>query len=336
MEPGTVVGNRFELLGLAARGGMGAVYRARDRVTGQLVALKTLRESLTASEAERLVREGALLATLGHPGIVRHVAHGVDPEAGVFVAMEWVAGVTLHEHIGRVGLSLAESVDVVRRVAEALGHAHRAGAIHRDVKPTNVILRDGDVARPVLIDFGVARSHAPSELTTTGVMVGTPQFMAPEQARGARDVDARADVFALGGVLYFCLTRRHVFASDSLMALLARVLLDEAPDVRELVPTVPAPLAGLIARMLAKDPASRPADGLVVAGALAAVVVEAETLVRSPVRTSEEREMLTSAERRLVSVIVSKARRTPTAPEDETQVVSAPPDVKAALVRSLA
>ncbi len=336
MGQGTIVQDRFELLGLAARGGMGAVHRARDKATGAIVALKTIHESLSESESERLVREGSMLAALAHPGIVRYVAHGVDPNAGAFVAMEWVEGITLRSRIEQGGLTIAESVDVVRRISEALGHAHRAGAIHRDIKPSNVMLRDGDVTRPVLIDFGVARPRVASDLTQTGVMLGTPHFMAPEQARGTREVDARADVFALGGLLYYCLTRRHVFSGDSLMALLAKVLLEDAPDVRQLAPDVPASLAATIARMLAKNPAERPADGRVVAGELAAIVVEDSTLARMPARPTREQEMLTGNERRLVSVIASKVVTVAAEPEDETQVVSAPPAVKAALVRTLA
>lgn len=336
MEPGTIVGNRFTIEALSARGGMGAVYRAHDRSSGETVALKTMHATLSDVEAERLVREGSMLAALTHPGIVRHVAHGIDLSAGVYVAMEWIDGVTLRQRLATEGLTVRESVDVVRRIAEALGYAHRAGLIHRDIKPSNVILRGGELARPVLIDFGVARAGGVSELTQTGMMLGTPHFMAPEQARGSRDVDARADVFALGGLLFYCLTGRHVFEGESLMALLAKVLLEDAPDVRALVPTIPDGVAEVVARMLAKIPSERPADGVVAAEALAEVRFgDTERAPDVRAKPTGGHEMLTGTERRLVSVIVAKVPPRKSASEEETQVVAASPENRAELVQVL-
>ncbi|CAN5607780.1 hypothetical protein BH09MYX1_BH09MYX1_48040 [soil metagenome] len=332
---GTVIGQRFVIESVGARGGMGTVFRALDRTSGEIVALKTMHTSLGVAESERLVREGSILAGLKHPGIVRHVAHGNDPTGGVYVAMEWIDGLTLRERLAQRGLTIAESVDVVRRVAESLGFAHRAGLIHRDVKPSNVMLRDGDLARPVLLDFGVARGNAASDLTHTGVMLGTPHFMAPEQARGARDIDARADVFALGGVLFKCLTGRHVFEGETLMALLAKVLLEDARDVRELAPEVPDAVADVVARMLAKIPAQRPADGILAAQALGALVLDDSAVHVTRANAAHEPEMLTDTERRLVSVIVATMPERWAPADEETLLAAAPVAAREELAREL-
>ena len=200
MRPGDVVAARFELTRLAATGGMGSVFRARDLLTGEDVALKTIRGCGDEQQAERFEREAALLAQLEHPAIVRYVAHG-RCEGQHYLVMEWLEGESLSARLWRGPLDHAESVLLGQRVAAALAALHARGIVHRDVKPSNLILCDGEVERVKLVDFGVARSRRARALTTVGAMVGTPGYMAPEQARGERRIDARADIFALGCVL---------------------------------------------------------------------------------------------------------------------------------------
>jgi serine/threonine protein kinase len=160
MRPGTVVADRFELDGLAGAGGMAAVYRARDRTSGQLVACKIVRTH-GADHVARFEREAQLLAELSHPHIVRYVAHGRTADGALFLAMEWLHGEDLATRLARPApLAVAESVALARRVADALAVVHARGAVHRDVKPGNIFLPDGDPAAAKLLDFGVARVRA--------------------------------------------------------------------------------------------------------------------------------------------------------------------------------
>jgi tetratricopeptide (TPR) repeat protein len=271
MQRGAIVGGRFTVDRLAGTGGMGSVYLARDRGTGELVALKVLSSS-GRQDLERFAREGRLLAELKHPGIVRYVAHGATVAGEPYLAMEWLEGEDLEARLARRGLTVAESVALGLRVAEALGAAHARGVVHRDVKPSNLFLPDSDIERVKLLDFGIARLTEGSDgITRTGMPIGTPAYMAPEQARGGPHVDARADVFSLGCVLFKCMTGRSAFVGEHAVAVLAKILLEEAPRVRELCPGAPEALDALVARMLSKDPAPRPANGSEVAAELASL-----------------------------------------------------------------
>ena len=260
MRPGDLVGERFELEAEAGSGGMGAVFRARDRETGGTVALKVMHEREHADR--RLAREAAALAEIEHPGIVRYVAHGPS-----WIAMEWLEGEDLEQRLLRQGLTLRESIALARCAASALGAAHARGLVHRDVKPANLWLTGGDPAHVKLLDFGIARARVQASMTGTGVAIGTPAYMAPEQARGERSLDARADVFSLGCVLFECVAGRPPFVGESIAAVLAKVLFEEVPPLGE-VASVPRELEELVGRMLAKDPAPRPRDGEEIAHAL--------------------------------------------------------------------
>jgi len=214
MTPGNVIADRFEIESVAGHGGTAAVYRARDRETGDSVALK-IGHPGTLAETERFIVEARLLSELGHPGIVRCVAHGVMPSGQWYLVLEWLEGEDLSQRLKRQGLSVSEAVNVALRAAEALGHAHQRGVIHRDVKPSNLFLvgrRPDDVR---LLDFGVARRDAMQAITRTGLMLGTLGYMSAEQVRGERAIDARADVFALGCVLFKCIAGTNAFAGES-------------------------------------------------------------------------------------------------------------------------
>src|SRR5262249_44843238 len=159
------------------------------------------------------------------------------------------------------------SISLAARVADALAAAHARGVVHRDIKPSNLFLPDGDIARVKVLDFGVARMSggARAEASLTAGRVGTPRYMAPEQARGEKEIDARADVFSLGCVLYACLAGRAAFLGDDEIGVLAKILLEDPPRVREVKPGVPKPVDDLVMRMLSKDPAGRPQDGAALA-----------------------------------------------------------------------
>lgn len=263
-----VIDDRFELEAEVGSGGMGTVYRARDRATGERVALKLHAES-SALSVERFAREARVLASLSHPRVVRYVAHGVMEGERLYVVMEWVDGQNLHQCLGDRGVTLDESVTVVRDIAEALAHVHRHHILHRDLKPSNVMLVGG---RGKLIDFGLARQiHDERKLTRTGVAMGTPGYMAPEQVCGARDLDERTDVFALGCLLYECVTGAPAFFGSNWIAVQTKILLKPPIPPRALGLAVPAALEQLIDGMLVKDPAQRVSTMADVIAALDAV-----------------------------------------------------------------
>lgn len=271
LRPEAILDGRFVLLFEAGRGGMGSVYAARDRQTGAQVAVKLLHAELTDAHAvERFRREAAFLATLSHPGIVSYIAHGIAEDGTLgtrshrpYLVMEWLTGEDLSRRLRSGPLSIAESLCLMRAAAAAIGSVHRAGIIHRDLKPSNLFLRGGRVDQVVVLDFGVARAASiGSPLTATNAFLGTPDYMAPEQARYLADLSPAADVFSLGCVLFECLIGRPPFRADHPAALLAKLLFDEAPPVRSLRPDVPPELDALVGQMLGKDPRMRPADGI--------------------------------------------------------------------------
>ncbi|HEX5058845.1 MAG TPA: serine/threonine-protein kinase, partial [Kofleriaceae bacterium] len=298
MKPGEVVEDRFALERVAGSGGMGTVYRAIDRTTGTPVAFKVLR-SASQDAASRFAREVRILSSLRHPGIVRYIADGRTADGEMWLAMEWLDGESLNQRLARTGVSASESVELVRRVAEALGAAHERGVIHRDLKPSNLFLMDNDLERVKVLDFGVARI-ADASATRTGVMIGTPGYMAPEQARGERNVGARSDVFALGCLLFECLTGKPPFVGDNVMAILAKVLLEEAPRVGVVRQDLPEALDDLVARTLSKAPEARPRDGAQLAAELAAL----GTITAAERPQNVNVAALTATERRLLCVVL--------------------------------
>jgi tetratricopeptide (TPR) repeat protein len=259
LAPGAVVDERFEVLRPAGEGGMAIVYQAVDRRTGSRVALKVTRTSPQLSQ--RFEREARLLAELKHPGLVEYVAHGVAEQGTAYLAMEWLEGRDLATHLGIHSPSVRQAVEVVRQAAAAVAVAHRVGVIHRDLNPRNLFLVDGRLDSVRVLDFGVARAldtlHA---LTIAGSAVGTPGYMAPEQAKGSAELSPAVDVFALGCVLFECLTGRKAFTGARLLELLAKILVEEVPRASSINPQVPRELDLLLAAMLAKDPRERPAD----------------------------------------------------------------------------
>src|SRR5215813_10231530 len=210
MEVADLLDERFEVEHQTRAGGMGEVFRGRDRVSGQAVAIKVISDRRDHHGA-RFAREVQLLAELSHPGIVRYISHGTTRLGALFLVMEWLDGEDLRRRLEREPLTMGESVALATRVAEALGAAHARGIVHRDLKPSNLFLPDGRIDQVKILDFGIAHKEGLTQLTQTGTLIGTPGYMAPEQARGQEGIDARADVFALGCVLFECLTGSRPF-----------------------------------------------------------------------------------------------------------------------------
>ncbi|MET0401779.1 MAG: protein kinase [Cystobacter sp.] len=262
LPAGWTVAERFVIQELAGTGGMGFVYRAMDRLSGEVVALKMLQVGARPDAALRFDREAQVLEGLRHPAIVSHVAHGVSAEGQPFLAMEWIEGEDLANRLRREPLSLQESMALLRRAAEGLAQAHRQGVVHRDIKPSNLFLRESRAADVVLVDFGLARNAGPSDeaVTLAGSLVGTPGYMAPEQASSQTDIPPAADIFSLGCVLYECLAGQPPFSAAHLSAVLAKILFAEPVPLTVLRPELPLGPRALVERMLIKDLSRRPAN----------------------------------------------------------------------------
>ncbi|MCU0691627.1 MAG: protein kinase, partial [Polyangiaceae bacterium] len=249
---------------------MGEIFRATDDQTSEAVAVKLLRKGASPEERARFHREVKVLADLRHPGIVQYVDHGSWSDGRPYLVMEWLEGEDLAQLQRRQPIGMADAVEVVRRAAQAMAAIHARGVVHRDLKLSNIFVPFGNLKRGIkLIDFGVVKLPTPDEFgTQPGSIIGTPHFMAPEQARG-QPVDARADVFSLGSVLFRLVTGRHVFEADHIIAFLGRLVLEDAPAASSIRFDVPDMLDALIARTLSRSPENRPEDAGVLARWLA-------------------------------------------------------------------
>ncbi len=252
--PLPVDGGRYEIVGLLGKGGMGEVYEARDRRLGRSVALKLLRSS-TPAGAARLRQEARAQARVDHPNVCKVYEVGGDGD-GAYIAMQLVRGERLD--LAAAGLTLPAKVLIMREVAGAVHEAHRLGVVHRDLKPSNVLVGRDEGGRwsPIVMDFGLAyevdRGHG---LTETGALLGTPAYMAPEQARGELSaVDQRSDVYALGATLYCLLAGAPPFEGATRAATLHRALTEEPPPLRA---GLPRDLETIALKCLQKDPARR-------------------------------------------------------------------------------
>ena len=260
---------RFDVGDLVGEGGMGRVHRATDRDSGGAVALKVLRDP--GVEA-RFTLEAETLERMDHPAIVSYVGHGVTRSGEAYLAMAWLDGESLAARLARGPLSIEDTIAVGIRVAGALAHAHAHAIVHRDVKPSNVMLVDAQPARATLIDFGIAKDTAVTHgLTETGQLIGTPGYMAPEQAMGTATPAAAMDVFGLGALLYECCTHRPPFEGRQAMEVLAQLLLRDPPSVRSLRDEVPVRLDALIMALLEKEPERRTAQASQVEAELRAI-----------------------------------------------------------------
>jgi len=249
--------DRYTFIGLLGRGGMGEVYEAVDRRLGRGVALKFIRGA-DPDRVMRLLQEARAQARIDHPGVCK--VHEVGEVSGrQYIAMQLVAGQRLDQ--AAPAMSLPQKVQVMKDVAEALHEAHRLGVIHRDLKPSNILVQRGEDGRwlPVLMDFGLAYEvHQGHGLTETGTLLGTPAYMAPEQARGdVRGIDRRSDVYSLGATLYELLTGVPPFTDATAVGTLAKVLHDEPLPPRARVPELASELETVVLKCLSKEPEQR-------------------------------------------------------------------------------
>ena len=248
---------QYEILREVGRGGMGIVFLARDMKLERLVAIKTLPPTLAADDVirARFLREARTAAALNHPNIVP--IHRADDIGGtVFFVMGFVDGPSVAQMIRDGGpLTPRTAISILYDVGDALGYAHGAGVIHRDVKAENILL-DSSSSRALVTDFGIARVAEAAPLTATGTVLGTVHYMSPEQVAGD-SVDRRSDVYSLGVVAFYALAGRFPFDSPTASAVLVAHVTKEAPPLAQVAPSVPRGLARLVDRCLAKDPDSR-------------------------------------------------------------------------------
>jgi LPXTG-motif cell wall-anchored protein len=246
----------YEVREVVGQGGMGVVLKAFDPALERLVAIKVMAATVAGSPTarRRFIREARAAAAVCHEHVV--TVHGVHEDDGLpYLVMQYVAGESLQDRLERGPLEPEEVVRIGLQTAWGLAAAHAQGLIHRDIKPANLLLENG-LAKVKITDFGLARAVDDVGLTTNGAVAGTPEYMAPEQARG-EPVDHRADLFSLGAVLYACCTGVAPFRGSTAVAVLRRVCDEAPPAVRALNPGVPAWLAALVGRLMARDPARR-------------------------------------------------------------------------------
>ena len=242
-EPSEIAG-RYQIIKKLGAGAFGTVYKAKDKILGRMVAIKTIRlEGLAAAGAsldelmDRFKREAQVSAQLKHPNIVTIYDIG-DADGVSYLAMEFIDGVGLERVISSAGrLSLERAASIGAQVADALDFAHKHSVVHRDIKPANIMIESGD--RVKVTDFGIAKvTNSGEHLTMTGSLLGTPSYMSPEQARGG-EIDGRSDLFSVGCVLYEMLAGQKAFRGDSITALIFKIITEDPPPLQSLDPTVP-------------------------------------------------------------------------------------------------
>jgi serine/threonine-protein kinase len=259
---GQVFADRYEILGTLGKGGMGVVYRARDRQLDEVVALKLLRAEALASDPtllDRFKQEIKLARRITHRNVLR--THDFGEAAGVpYISMEYVDGVTLKDLVrSRGALPLGVGLRIAKEMCHGLGAAHAVGVVHRDIKPQNMMILP-ETGELKIMDFGIARVSSvgaeSSGLTTAGTVMGTPDYMPPEQAQG-RPADFRSDLYSLGVVLFEAFTGRLPFGGDTAVAVVMAQIQSPPPKPRGINPKLPAEIEAAVLRCLEKDPERR-------------------------------------------------------------------------------
>ncbi|WP_327069575.1 Stk1 family PASTA domain-containing Ser/Thr kinase [Kitasatospora sp. NBC_01250] len=270
---GVLLDNRYRVEERIAVGGMATVYRGTDTRLDRVLALKVMHQALAGDTGftDRFIREAKAVARLSHPNVVNVFDQGADGNA-VFLAMEYVPGRTLRDVLrDRGALSVRAALDVLEPVLAALGAAHRAGLVHRDVKPENVLITDGGLVK--VADFGLVRllsgaDAAVTNTTTPGVIMGTVSYLAPEQIQPQAATDQRVDVYAAGIMLYELLTGSRPYLGDNPMQVIYRHLHEDVPPPSQTVPGLAPGLDAIVAAATARDPQARPWDAVELLGAV--------------------------------------------------------------------
>ncbi|MDQ3674571.1 MAG: serine/threonine protein kinase, partial [Gemmatimonadota bacterium] len=275
----SVLADRYQLIRELGQGGMATVYLAEDQKHGRQVAVKVLRPELSAAiGADRFSREIKLVARLQHPHILPLFDSG-KAETGLFFVMPYIEGESLRQRLARDGsLSLADTAGLVRELADALDYAHTRDVVHRDIKPENILISAGQA---LLADFGIARTAArdgAETLTSADQTLGTPAYMSPEQASGARDIDRRSDLYSLGCVCYEMLAGAPPFRGPNAMAVVSQHIVKTPPRVSSTREILSQDVVDAVSRILSKNPEDRPAS----AGDFATALEDAAARARRP------------------------------------------------------
>lgn len=271
-KAGDVLDARVRIAHQIGRGGMGQVYRAEDLLTGQEVAVKIMRPESVGSpiELRRFIEEARNAAVISHPAIVRTLHLDVTPDGAAYQIMEYVRGVDLGQYLDQRVLAPGPAVRIAAALADVLASAHERGLIHRDVKPSNILLSwdepgmrllDFGLSKVVAFDAGLAPPLADSEsvpMTLAGQIMGTPHYLSPEQIRDSRNITAAIDVYSLGATLFHMLAGKPPFFAQDMMSICVAHLSERAPDLRLWMPIIPDTLAELVIRCMAKSAAERP------------------------------------------------------------------------------
>ncbi|MDH5672499.1 MAG: serine/threonine protein kinase [Myxococcales bacterium] len=295
LRPGQVIADRYQLIEAIGEGGMAAVWKAEDRTLMRQVAVKFLFVHASRDPeamVDQFLREARIAASVQHRNVIQTVDFGTTDGHQPFMVMELLDGESLGDRMLRQPpLSAQALIHLMSLILRGLAAVHDAGIVHRDLKPHNIFLqRDGDAVYPKILDFGISRSleqaqDRPSAIATQeGMIVGTPDYMAPEQARGRGDIDRRADIYGVGVMLYEALTGRLPFSADSVGDLIVKIITEEPPRPQALRPELPAALAEVIERAMSKDREHRYADARAMRQAL---MTAAQTALSAPAAGAE-------------------------------------------------
>src|SRR5580704_2976992 len=352
---GTVVGERYRIVNRIGIGGMGAVYRAEHTMMRRDLAIKVLLPELSGKEefARRFEREAESASRLDHPNIITVTDFGRTAEGSLFLAMEFLAGTSLGAAIAAGPMPVPRALAIVRQILRALDHAHAAGVVHRDLKPENIMLveRDGNREAVKILDFGIAKVTEPQSapgreaLTQAGVIFGTPEYLSPEQALG-EGVDARADIYAAGVILFEMLAGRRPFESEDKVKIISMHLSHAPPRIREVNPAVevPIPLEQAVLQALEKSRENRfataaaflqaledaevPLDPELEAGTTVAALERGRRPGRGPALGLAAAALVAVVG---VAILKHRAARHPTLIATPTRPAPAPPDLAAQL-----